>query len=59
MEGDEQSSTIRQTAIFDPVGLFGLVYWYAVYPLHQRVFDGMLRGIIDACQREPVEERGA
>ena len=59
VEGDEQSSTIRQTAIFDPVGLFGLVYWYAVYPLHQLVFDGMLREIVDACQREPVEGRGA
>ncbi|MDG2064232.1 MAG: SDR family oxidoreductase [SAR324 cluster bacterium] len=43
--GDELSSTIRQTAIFDPVGLFGLVYWYALYPLHQLIFGGMLRGI--------------
>lgn len=38
-------STIRQTAIFDPVGLLGRAYWYAVYPLHQYVFAGMLRGI--------------
>ena len=59
VEGDEQSSTIRQTAIFDPVGLFGLVYWYAVYPLHQLVFDGMLRGIVDACQSEFAKECGA
>ena len=43
--GDELSSTIRQTAIFDPVGLFGLVYWYSLYPLHQLIFGGMLRGI--------------
>ncbi|MGI9515881.1 MAG: SDR family oxidoreductase [Pirellulaceae bacterium] len=44
---DPQSgkSTIRQTAMFDPVGLFGLLYWYAVYPLHQFVFAGMLRNI--------------
>ena len=45
--GDDLSSTIRQTAIFDPVGLLGLVYWYALYPLHQLVFAGMLRGITD------------
>jgi uncharacterized protein YbjT (DUF2867 family) len=38
-------STIRQTAIFDPVGLLGRAYWYGVYPLHQIVFGGMLRGI--------------
>lgn len=38
-------STIRQTATFDPVGLLGRAYWYIVYPLHQYVFEGMLRGI--------------
>jgi uncharacterized protein YbjT (DUF2867 family) len=38
-------SEIRQTAIFDPVGLPGLAYWYALYPLHQLVFAQMLRGI--------------
>jgi len=43
--GDDFSSTIRQTAIFDPLGLLGLIYWYALYPLHQLVFAGMLRGI--------------
>ena len=41
-EGD--GAMLRQTAVFDPVGLFGLIYWYAVYPLHTRVFAGMLRG---------------
>ena len=45
--GDDFSSTIRQTAIFDPVGLLGLIYWYALYPLHQLVFAGMLRGVAD------------
>jgi uncharacterized protein YbjT (DUF2867 family) len=44
-------STIRQTAIFDPVGLAGLAYWYALYPLHQLVFGGMLRGIARAANR--------
>jgi len=41
-------STIRQTAIFDPAGLFGLLYWYSSFPLHQLVFAGMLRGIAAA-----------
>jgi len=36
---------IRQTAIFDASGLLGLMYWYALYPLHHFVFAGMLRGI--------------
>ena len=42
-------STVRQTAMFDPVGLFGLAYWYALYPLHQLVFAGMLRNVVAAA----------
>ena len=38
-------SEIRQTAIFDPAGLAGLLYWYALYPLHTVIFRGMLAGI--------------
>jgi uncharacterized protein YbjT (DUF2867 family) len=38
-------ATIRQTAIFDPVGLFGIAYWYLVLPLHRVVFSGMLEGV--------------
>ncbi|MDA1180110.1 MAG: DUF2867 domain-containing protein, partial [Planctomycetota bacterium] len=48
----EQGSTIRQTAIFDPLGLAGLLYWYGIYPLHQLVFSGMLNGIANAAQNQ-------
>jgi uncharacterized protein YbjT (DUF2867 family) len=48
--GDAHGSTIRQTAIFDPAGLQGLLYWYSVYPFHQFVFSGMLRGIAHAAE---------
>lgn len=47
--GNAKSSTIRQTAIFDPVGLTGLVYWYGLFPVHQLVFQGMLNGIAKAA----------
>ena len=50
--GDDFTATIRQTAIFDPVGLFGRLYWYALYPLHHLVFGGMLRRIAAAALRE-------
>ncbi|MBD3161112.1 MAG: DUF2867 domain-containing protein [Candidatus Eisenbacteria bacterium] len=46
-----QGSRIRQTAIFDPVGLGGLLYWYALWPIHALVFRGMLRGIVAAGER--------
>ena len=42
-------STITQTALFDPAGVAGLGYWYAVWPFHHRVFDGMLHGIARAA----------
>lgn len=49
---NEQGSTIRQTAIFDPIGLSGLLYWYGIYPLHQFVFAGMLRNLAHAAESE-------
>ncbi len=51
VEPDGHGSVVRQTAIFDPLGLSGLIYWYALYPIHQLVFAGMLRGIARAAER--------
>ncbi len=45
-----QGAQIRQTATFDPLGLVGLAYWYAVWPLHQLVFAGMLKGLARNAQ---------
>jgi uncharacterized protein YbjT (DUF2867 family) len=50
--GTGSSTTIRQTAIFDPVGLIGQIYWYSLYLPHELVFNGMLRGIAQASLRE-------
>jgi len=40
-------SRIRQTAIFEPSGFAGRIYWYLLYPFHQLIFAGMLRRIAD------------
>lgn len=45
VEPDGSGSLIRQTAIFDPVGVAGRLYWYAIWPVHGMVFRGMIRGI--------------
>ena len=45
IEPTADGSVVRQTAMYDPEGLFGLLYWYALYPVHGPVFDGMLKGI--------------
>jgi len=45
VEPTQGGSSIRQTAIFDPAGVWGLLYWYALYPIHRWIFAGMLRSI--------------
>ena len=34
---------LQQIALFAPKGLFGLLYWYILYPLHGLIFSGMVR----------------
>jgi uncharacterized protein YbjT (DUF2867 family) len=36
-------SRLEQTAFFEPKGLPGLAYWYALYPVHGLIFRGMVR----------------
>lgn len=42
---DATGTTIHQTAVFDPIGLAGLLYWYSLVPVHGFIFGGMLREI--------------
>lgn len=53
--GEKLQSRLRQTALFQPKGLFGLAYWYAVLPLHGVVFKGMMNGIRRAAERIDAE----
>ncbi len=50
---DGQRSEIRQTATFDPRGVMGRVYWYAILPVHSWIFRGMLGRI---ARRAPEAE---
>jgi len=51
---DADGTRLRQTAIFDPRGALGLLYWWSVAPLHHLVFGGMLRGIAGAARRRQL-----
>jgi hypothetical protein len=51
VEPEGAGARITQTASFDPIGLTGLLYWYGVWPLHELVFRGMVRGIARAARR--------
>ena len=45
-----QRTQLTMTARYRPKGLIGLLYWYAVVPLHNIVFGGMLKGIRKAAR---------
>ncbi len=45
VEETEGGSLVTQTAVFDPIGLPGMLYWYFLYPLHTLIFAGMIRSI--------------
>ena len=52
VQPDGTGALLRQTATFDPLGLWGLAYWYGVWPLHQVLFAGMLRGLAQAAEKK-------
>ena len=39
---------------FLPKGLFGILYWYSLYPFHQWIFYGMLKSIAGAINKSIV-----
>lgn len=43
IRGDE----LVQTATFRPVGIFGRLYWFLVYPFHGFIFTGMIDNLIE------------
>jgi len=47
---EQPLTRLVMTARYRPRGLFGLLYWYAVVPLHELVFGGMLRGIAKTAE---------
>lgn len=48
----KEGSEVRMTAVFDPIGVWGRVYWFVIYPFHYLVFNGMFRGLIREVERE-------
>jgi uncharacterized protein YbjT (DUF2867 family) len=56
-EGDR--CCLVQTAHFLPRGLLGILYWYAVMPLHGVVFRRMLQGIRRAAESSAAEALAA
>jgi hypothetical protein len=51
----EGRTRLTATAYWHPAGLWGLMYWYSLEPVHRIIFNGLTREI---CRRaEAVEGR--
>ncbi len=48
----EGGSTLIQTAYFASRGLSGLLYWYALYPIHGLIFGQMPRRLAERAERD-------
>lgn len=57
VEAREQGSLLTQTAMFAPKGLWGLGYWYALYPIHAFIFSGMCRKIAGVSEQNDLSKR--
>lgn len=50
-DAQDGTTSLEQIATFIPKGLFGLVYWYALYPLHAWIFNGLIGAISRRAER--------
>jgi hypothetical protein len=41
----DSENILHQTATFRPLGLLGRAYWYTLLPIHNIIFNGMIRQI--------------
>jgi hypothetical protein len=56
----EGGTRIVQTAMWDPIGLYGHLYWFSLWPAHQLIFGSMIKGIArDSGCRILTASRGA
>lgn len=55
VERDDGLTDLVQTAFFAPKGLWGLVYWYGIYPLHGLIFSKMINAIAADAENAPPE----
>lgn len=53
VEPDGSGSNLQMTAYFEPRGLLGHLYWYAVMPFHNMIFGGLANAIAQKAS-EPI-----
>lgn len=46
LQDEAGSATLFQTVIYDPLGVWGLLYWYMLLPIHRLLFRGMITSLV-------------
>lgn len=59
VEPKNSGSHLTQTAFFIPKGLWGLLYWYSVFPLHKLIFPKLIDYIADRGKAIDINEKVA
>jgi hypothetical protein len=49
---DDNKSKLTQTVFYEPRGIWGLLYWYSIYPLHGIIFGGMIKSIKKVVEKK-------
>ena len=47
---EDDGTQLVQTAIFEPIGLAGHLYWNLLYPVHKIIFSGLVRAIASRAE---------
>ena len=48
------NTDLEMLSRFLPKGLWGMLYWYSLYPFHEKIFFGMLKAIAKATEKPIV-----
>ena len=53
-DAGDQKTKLVQTAYFAPKGLFGLLYWYGLYPIHSLIFSSMIDHVAEDAELDKL-----
>jgi uncharacterized protein YbjT (DUF2867 family) len=51
-----QYTDLEMLSRFLPKGLWGMLYWYSLYPFHEKIFFGMLKKIAEATGKPIITD---